>query len=117
VLETVHAQELAQECVQFGLEPPRDHEDSPRKGKCRYVARRLRRRELPELLELAAKVQVVYESAELAHLLSMIGGDGQTLLSLRRWRLLRLAGTDGLVDHLPDLLVQPVLLPDAVRGP
>jgi hypothetical protein len=30
---------------------------------------------------------------------------------------LELAGADRLVDHLPDLLVQLVLLPDAVRGP
>ena len=29
----------------------------------------------------------------------------------------RLAGADPLVDHLPDVLIQLVLLPDAVRGP
>ena len=40
-----------------------------------------------------------------------------SLLRLRRRHPLRLAGADRLVDHLPDLLVQPVLLPDAVRGP
>src|SRR4029450_9295400 len=38
------------------------------------------------------------------------------LLRLRRGRLLRRAGADRLVDHLPDLLVELVLLPDAVRG-
>jgi hypothetical protein len=75
-LESVRAQELAEECVQFGLEPQRDDEDSPWAGKWRYVERRLRHRELPELLDLAARVQVVYESAELAHLLGMAAGDG-----------------------------------------
>src|SRR5688572_5415693 len=39
-----------------------------------------------------------------------------SLLRPRR-RHLGLAGADRLVDHLPDLLVQPVLLPDPVRGP
>ena len=40
-----------------------------------------------------------------------------SLLRLRRRHPLRRAGADRLVDHLPDLLIQPVLLPDAVRGP
>jgi hypothetical protein len=71
-LETVRAQE----CIQFGLEPERDDEDSPWKGKWRYVERRLRHRELPELLELAAKVQAVHESAEIAHLFGMAAADG-----------------------------------------
>jgi hypothetical protein len=39
------------------------------------------------------------------------------LLRLRRRHPLRLAGADRLVDYLPDLVVQQVLLPDAVRGP
>src|SRR5215218_5011621 len=43
------------------------------------------------------------------------GRDNASLLRPRR-RHLRLAGADRLVDHLPDLLVKPVLLPDAVRG-
>lgn len=73
-LEKVRAQELAQECVQFGLEPQRDDEDSPWSGKWRYVERRLRHLQLPELLELAGRVQVVHESAELAHLLGLVGG-------------------------------------------
>jgi hypothetical protein len=42
--------------------------------------------------------------------------DTTSLLRLRRRRLLRLAGANRLVDHLPDLLVELVLLPNAVRG-
>lgn len=64
------------ECVQFGLEPQRDDEDPPWSAKWRYVERRLRHLQLPELLELAGRVQVVHESAELAHLLGLVGGSG-----------------------------------------
>jgi hypothetical protein len=42
------------------------------------MERRLRHRELPELLELAARVQAVYESAEIAHLLGVAAGGGVT---------------------------------------
>ncbi len=41
VLEHVNANELAEECVRFGLEPSLGDNDDPWRGKWRYVERRL----------------------------------------------------------------------------
>ena len=56
VLARVSANELAQECVRFGLPPEEANEDGPWRGKWRYVERRIRHWMLPELLTLGRHV-------------------------------------------------------------
>jgi hypothetical protein len=73
VLERASANELAEECVRFGLEPSTGGSDDPWHGKWRYVERRLRHQELPDLLVLAGRVTEIYEDPVLDHLLGLAG--------------------------------------------
>jgi len=54
VLAGVSANELVEECVRLGLPPEAENEDSPWRGKWRYVERRIRHWKMPELLALGA---------------------------------------------------------------
>lgn len=66
------AGEVADECVRFGLPPEAENEDSPWRGKWRYVERRIRHWKLPELLALGRDVAAVYDDNRvLNHLLGM----------------------------------------------
>jgi very-short-patch-repair endonuclease len=76
VLARMSANELADECIRFGLEPSTGGSDDPWQGKWRYVERRLRHRELPDLLALARKVTEIYEDPVLDHLLGIAGARG-----------------------------------------
>ncbi len=76
VLAGVSANELAEECVRFGLEPSSGGLDDPWRGKWRYVERRLRHLSLPDLLALARKVTEIYEDPVLDHLLGLAGARG-----------------------------------------
>lgn len=76
VLERVSANELAEECVRFGLEPSSGGIDDPWHGKWRYVERRLRHLDLADLLALARKVTEIYEDPVLDHLLGLAGARG-----------------------------------------
>jgi len=72
VLERISASELADECVHFGLPPEAENEDSPWRGKWRYVERRIRHWKLPELLVLGRDVAAVYDDDRvLNHLLGL----------------------------------------------
>jgi hypothetical protein len=72
VLARVSANELAEECVRFGLPPEEENEDGPWRGKWRYVERRIRHWRLPELLALGHDVGAVYDDDRvLNHLLGM----------------------------------------------
>jgi len=74
VLERVSANELAKECVRFGLPPEEEDEDGPWRGKYRYVERRIRHWRLPELLTLGRDVAAVYDDDRvLNHLLGLDG--------------------------------------------
>jgi hypothetical protein len=61
VLARISANELAEECVRFGLPAQEDREDGPWQGKYRYVERRIRHWVLSELLELGRHVARVYD--------------------------------------------------------
>jgi very-short-patch-repair endonuclease len=77
VLARVSANELAQECVRFGLPPEEANEDGPWRGKWRYVERRIRHWMLPELLTLGRHVAAVYDDDRvLNHLLGLDGPGG-----------------------------------------
>ena len=77
VLERISANELADECVRFGLPPEAENEDSPWRGKWRYVERRIRHRKLSELLVLGRDVAAVYDDDRvLNHLLGLDGPRG-----------------------------------------
>ena len=72
VLERISASELADECVRFGLPPEAENEDSPWRGKWRYVERRIRHWKLSELLVLGRDVAAVYDDDRvLNHLLGL----------------------------------------------
>ena len=76
-LERVSAYELADECARFGLPGEAENEDSPWRGKWRYVERRIRHWPLPELLVLGRKVAAVYDNDRvLNHLLGLDGPGG-----------------------------------------
>jgi len=71
-LERVSASELAGECVSFGLPAEAENEDSPWRGKWRYVERRIRHWKLPELFQLGRAVAAVYDdNRDLNHLLGL----------------------------------------------
>jgi hypothetical protein len=73
-LARISANELAEECVRFGLPPEAENEDGPWRGKWRYVERRIRHWKLPELLALGHEVAAVYEdNPVLNHLLGLDG--------------------------------------------
>lgn len=75
-LARVSANELAEECVRFGLPAEEEGEDGPWRGKWRYVERRIRHWKLPELLRLGHDVAAVYDdNRDLNHLLDL-GGPG-----------------------------------------
>jgi len=78
VLAGISANELADECVRFGLPPESENEDSPWRGKWRYVERRIRHWKLPELLVLGRDVAAVYDDDDcvLNHLLGLDGPRG-----------------------------------------
>ncbi len=77
VLERISANELAEECVRFGLPPEAENEDGPWRGKWRYVERRIRHWKLPELLVLGHDVATVYDDDRvLNHLLGLDGPRG-----------------------------------------
>jgi hypothetical protein len=76
VLERVSAAEVAKECVRFGLPPEEEGEDSPWRGKWRYVERRIRHWKLPDLLALGRDVAAVYDDPVLTHLLGLNGPRG-----------------------------------------
>jgi len=77
VLAGVSANELAQECVRFGLPAEEEDEDGPWRGKWRYVERRIRHWMLPELLALGRHVAAVYDDDRvLNHLLGLDGPGG-----------------------------------------
>lgn len=77
VLERISADEVADECVRFGLPPEAENEDSPWRGKWRYVERRIRHWKLPELLALGRDVAEVYDDDPvLNHLLGLNGPRG-----------------------------------------
>jgi hypothetical protein len=76
VLERLSANDVADECVGFGLPPETENEDSPWRGKWRYVERRIRHFKMTELLALGRAVAEVYDDDPvLNHLLGM-GGPG-----------------------------------------
>lgn len=76
-LAGVSANELAEECVRFGLPPEETGEDGPWRGKWRYVERRIRHWMLPELLALGRRVAAVYDDNRvLNHLLGLDGLGG-----------------------------------------
>lgn len=75
-LYSVSAYDLADECVRFGLAPQSAEEDGPMSGKIRYVERRLRHHRVDELLALGKQVNEEYETALLAHLLTLAGARG-----------------------------------------
>lgn len=71
-LAGVSANELAEECVRFGLPPEKEGEDGPWRGKWRYAERRIRHWKLPELLQLGHDVAAVYDNhRDLNHLLGL----------------------------------------------
>jgi hypothetical protein len=73
-LARISANELAEECVRFGLPPEAENEDGPWRGKHRYVERRIRHWKLPELLALGHDVATVYDDDRvLNHLLGLDG--------------------------------------------
>jgi hypothetical protein len=77
VLQRISANELADECVRFGLPPEAENEDSPWRGKWRYVERRIRHWKLAELLVLGQDVAAVYDDDDaLNHLLCLNGPRG-----------------------------------------
>jgi hypothetical protein len=76
VLANVSANELAEECVRFGLEPSAGGLDDLWRGKWRYVERRLRHMGLRDLLALGGKVTEIYEDPVLDHLLGLAGARG-----------------------------------------
>ena len=77
VLARVSANELAEECVRFGLPSEEAGEDGPWRGKYRYVERRIRHWMLPELLALGRHVAAVYDDDRvLNHLLGLDGPGG-----------------------------------------
>ncbi len=77
VLERVSANELAEECVRFRLPRRQRTKTAPRRGKWRYVERRIRHLKLPELLALGRHVAAVYDDDRvLNHLLGMNGPRG-----------------------------------------
>jgi len=76
VLAKVSANELADECVRFGLDPSAGDRDDPWMGKWRYVERRIRHWKLLELLALARAVFEVYDDRVLGHLLGLVGTRG-----------------------------------------
>ena len=83
VLERISANELADECVRFGLPPEAENEDSPWRGKWRYVERRIRHWKLSELLLLGRDVAAVYDDDRvLNHLLGLDGPRGAMALLL-----------------------------------
>ncbi|HUZ51684.1 MAG TPA: hypothetical protein VMU94_04050 [Streptosporangiaceae bacterium] len=76
-LEGMSANELAEECVRFGLPPEEEGEDGPWRGKWRYVERRIRHWQLPDLLALGRRVVAVYDDNRvLNHLLGLDGPGG-----------------------------------------
>jgi hypothetical protein len=77
VLARISANELAEECVRFGLPLEAENEDGPWRGKWRYVERRIRHWKLPELLALGHDVTTVYDGDRvLNHLLGLDGPRG-----------------------------------------
>jgi hypothetical protein len=77
VLARISANELADECVRFGLPREAENEDSPWRGKWRYAERRIRHWKLPELLALGRDVAGVYDDDRvLNHLLGLDGPRG-----------------------------------------
>ena len=73
-LARVSANELAEECVRFGLPAEEQGEDGPWQGKWRYVERRIRHWKLPQLLRLGRDVAAVYDdNRDLNHLLDWSG--------------------------------------------
>lgn len=77
VLARISANELAGECVRFGLPPEAENEEGPWRGKWRYVERRIRHWKLPELLALGHDVAAVYDDDRvLNHLLGLDGPRG-----------------------------------------
>jgi len=76
-LAGVSANELAEECARFGLPPEEEGEDNPWRGKWRYVERRIRHWQLPDLLALGRRVAAVYDGNRvLNHLLGLEGPGG-----------------------------------------
>ena len=75
-LAGMSANDVAEECVRFGMEPPRDDADNPWQGKQRYVLRRVRDYALHDLVTLARSVNEQHDSPELTHLLSLVGARG-----------------------------------------
>jgi hypothetical protein len=75
-LAGMSANDVAEECVRFGMEPPRDDVDDPWRGKDRYVRRRLRDYALEDLVTLARSVNEQHDSRELTSLLSLLGARG-----------------------------------------
>lgn len=72
VLERVSANDLAHECIGFGLSPQGEDEQGPWQGKYRYVERRIEHWALPELLALGRRVADVYDDDPvLNHLLGL----------------------------------------------
>jgi hypothetical protein len=76
VLARVSANELAEECVRFGLPPEEASEDGPWRGKYRYVERRIRHWMLPELLALGRHVAAVYDDDRVLNYLLGLDGPG-----------------------------------------
>jgi len=75
-LARLNPDDVAEECVRFGMEPRRDDADNPWQGKDRYVKRRVRNYELPDLVTLARSINEQHDSPELTHLLSLVGARG-----------------------------------------
>ncbi len=84
VLERVSANELAKECVRFGLPPEEEDEDGPWRGKYRYVERRIRHWRLPELLTLGRDVAAVYDDDRILNHLLGLDGPGAVRGEMKR---------------------------------
>jgi hypothetical protein len=75
-LEKISANDLAEECVRFGMAAPQSETDDPWRSKYRYVMRRVRDYDMPGLIALARAVNEEHDSSLLTHLLSLTGARG-----------------------------------------
>jgi very-short-patch-repair endonuclease len=76
VLEKISAYELADECVKLGLDASAGDADDPWRSKWKYVERRLRHKDLPELVALAHQVDSIFDSPALRDIIGRVGLGG-----------------------------------------
>jgi hypothetical protein len=84
VAEGVKAYDIAEFCVGLGLEPPQDDDPEPFSSKRIYVRRKLAKRSIPELLDIAARVLQEFDAPDLDWLLASarggVGGHAKNLI-------------------------------------